>query len=69
MEDLNIKKLLSKILLYAIIGISFFAFFILTFAFIIGDLDVMSWSEGNRFAVLYCWFSAVVLSTVAIEVR
>jgi len=59
----------SKILLYAIVGISFFAFWLLAFAFVIGDINVMSWEQGNRFFILYCWFSSIILSAITIESR
>lgn len=47
---LDLKK--SEILLYALVGISCFAFWLIGFCFVKGDLNVMTWDEGTRLGLL-----------------
>lgn len=69
MNDLNNKKTIGKILLYAIVGISCFAFWLMVFSFVIGDFNVFSWESVDRFFMVFWWIGSIILSAVTIEVR
>ena len=69
MKNINIKKVVGKILLYAIVGISCFALWYIIFAFVLNEKNSTFWLEKDR-ALLIVFTLLNILSLVfAIELK